>query len=72
MIEPGLEMYTVYDHPRDYPEHFVVRKWILDKATDDVRLFTDLDTLRNEMKTRGLYRLNRWPDDDVKILETWI
>jgi hypothetical protein len=26
MSEP-LNIWTIYDHPKDYPEHFVVRRW---------------------------------------------
>ena len=25
-----LDMYVVYEHPKDFPNHFVVRHWLID------------------------------------------
>lgn len=70
-------LWTVYDHPADYPEYFVARKWIADGksaepiATDVIFFHTDLERLR-DMLPAGLYPLIRAPEDDKCIIETWI
>jgi len=72
-----LEMYTVYDHPKDYPEAFVVRRFRITKdgpLPDDRFLFIsiDLDTCRELMMMMQLTRVMRDADDDPVILETWL
>ena len=70
-------MWTIYDHPNDIPDSFVARKWIIVKGggsypTDDVIVTESLIVLREIMINRGLARIDRHPDDDAKIVETWI
>jgi len=74
--QPVMSMWTVYDHPTDYPRHFVARRFVvlgggLFGPTDDARFATTLSELRT-MLPRGLYRLDRMPDDDPKVLEVWL
>jgi hypothetical protein len=33
----GLAMWTIYDHPKDFPEHFVARKWLITGGEDRPR-----------------------------------
>ncbi len=69
----NLVMWVVYDHPKDYPDHFVARKWLAGKtaeATDEILLDTDLDSLRKQMPP-WLYCMPRQPNDDPKIIEVW-
>lgn len=72
----NLPMWTIYDHPKDYPHVFVARRWLVDakggRATDLVLIDDDLGRLRLEMERRGLIRLDRHPEDDPVILETWV
>lgn len=73
-----LCMYTVYDHPLDYPNDYVVRKCTLIEGeivhdlkvlivSKDLKIITEM--LVGEM---GLISLGRQPDDDPKILESYI
>lgn len=69
-----LPMWTVYDHPADYPDHFIARKWICGKetdATDEVLMDKDLDQLRAKLPP-GMYCLPRNAKDDPVIVETWV
>jgi hypothetical protein len=71
-----LYQYTVYDHPLDYPDDFVVRRWIIGPGTyrGEPSLFArgrTLDEVRGHLPG-GLFCLNREPGDDPAIVETWI
>ena len=69
----SLAMWTVYDHPADYPDHYVARKWLCGKeleATDEILLDADLDALRKRIPP-FLYCMPRQEGDDPKIVEVW-
>jgi hypothetical protein len=71
-----LSIWTVYDHPNDYPNCFVARRFEVNAsgpvATTDIVCHGDLDTLRRAMVRRGLTALCRSPGDDPKIVESWL
>lgn len=72
-----LSMWTVYDHPKDYPDKYVARRFdIADgkaAATDSIIIAADLKTLRDILAIEmHLGRLTRSSDDDPKIVETWL
>lgn len=75
--ERGLPMYVIYDHPRDFPEHFVVRPHlVLDKGRPAVPskngfLFDDLEAAR-AFVPRQMVKVLRHPKDDPVIVETYI
>jgi hypothetical protein len=74
-MEEYLSMWTIYDHPRDHPEVFVARRWeVRDEPTptSELMISGDLEYIREQMRARGLYCLERSPDDDPKIIETWL
>jgi hypothetical protein len=71
-------VYTIYDHPADYPEHWVIRAWrILAHSADPeprpegVVLVTTLEAARAAIPP-GLARLPRQVNDDSKIVESWL
>ena len=66
-----LELWTVYDSPIDLPGRFVARKWGLDQPPNELLQDKTLDGLRCKLPY-GLTRLDRSPQDDPKIVETWI
>jgi hypothetical protein len=70
-----LEMFTIYDHPADYPNHFVIRRWTIADGKphpdDAVILVTTLVEARLHIKP-GLCCIDREVNDDPKIMETWI
>lgn len=67
-----LAIWVVYDHPKDYPEYFVARRWIGDKHDNTVWASKDLDALRDMLAKNGLTRLHRMEGDDPVIMETWL
>ena len=70
-LDGPLEMFVVYDHPRDYPGHFVVRRWIGGKPTQDFAIADSLEAARAWVP-EGMYRLPHQPGKDDVITETWI
>ena len=72
-----MKCYTIYDHPLDFPDHFVVRAWLIvsgmlePQATDEHYLCDTLDKAR-EAIPEGFVRIQRDFGDDPKIVETWV
>jgi hypothetical protein len=71
-----MEMWTIYDHPRDYPHCFVARRFLVyagaSKPTDEIVTAPDLEMVRRWCRFRGLACIPRDPNDDPKIVETWL
>lgn len=77
MSEDALRMYTVYDHPDDFPADYVAREWVIQAGQDAapgqvVVRAPDLEVVRMALSSQGLHRLERQPEDDPKIVETWL
>ena len=70
-----MDMYTVYIHPRDYRDGFVVRRWVI-TAGDAPKPMgaTYHKTLKAAQLAipRGRLCIPRNEDDDPAILETWV
>jgi len=70
-----LEMWTVYDHPRDMPDCFVARLFLVKAGAMEVtgifRAAPTLDEVR-AMLPLGLYRLPRSENDEPQIVEVWL
>src|SRR5215207_1400723 len=63
--ERGM-MWTIYDHPSDYPDAFVARKWLIGRGPQPVpaevtMTAATLDELRRRMVMLGLACISRWP-----------
>lgn len=82
-LRSELYQYTIYDHPTDYPDGFVVRAHaILGPGKDDpagvpVRPVVlgglgapDLEHARQHVP-EGLFRIDRSPDDHPNVVEVW-
>jgi hypothetical protein len=75
-MEPIMTQYVIYDHPRDYPDHFVLRRWYI-YATGDARmgleavLSDSADDLR-ELIPPDLVLIGPAPNDDHSIAEVWV
>lgn len=69
--------YCIYDHPSDYPDYFVMRRWdIISGNLDpvphtDYRLAKTLEEIRSWVP-KGYHCLPRMRGDDPCIIETWI
>ncbi|MCR7874382.1 hypothetical protein ACVXHM_33725 [Pseudomonas aeruginosa] len=74
MSSEPLSMWTVYETPLDYPNHFVARRWLAGSAlvaTKDVLIADDLAALRGKLP-QGLHCLPAIPGDAPSIIETWV
>lgn len=67
-----LSIWTVFDHPRDFPHCFVARRFEGERATGDVIVCRDLEPLRDEMERRGLVKIDRFPEDHPNVVESWL
>jgi hypothetical protein len=76
MSNEPMVIWTIFRRPADYPNHHVARKFLVfqgySEATDEVIVSEDLQPLRYQMERQGLYRMNRDPNDDPAIVETWL
>jgi len=72
----GLPLWVIYDHPRDFPDAFVVRCQTVDGTGVTIapcaRLFPSLARARAWLAQQGLTCLAREPEDDPVIVETWL
>ena len=66
-----LSIWTVYDHPSDFPSNFVARRFEGEAPTDDIIISPNLMALREVLAIKGLNCLTRNEADDPKIIETW-
>ena len=72
-----MSIRVIIDHPKDYPDHFVVRRWDVERGNPepvpafDYALAMTLEQAR-QMLPEGLINIGRWPNDDPAILECWI
>lgn len=75
--EPFI-MWAVYDHPSDFPNVFIARRW--DVYADRVEATTSVMTepvlvhLRERLVTEAycMQKLARTPWDDPTIIEVWL
>jgi len=72
-----LAMWTVYDHPTDYPDKYVARRFDVARdgarPTESIIIMDNLDRLRDMLAFEmHLTCLPRSPHDDPKIVETWL
>ena len=79
--EPGetgtqFPMWVIYDHPKDFPDYFIARLWLVDdqapQMTNSIIACKSLEELRDRMHAMRLVSLLRHPNDDPKIIETWV
>ena len=77
-MSAGLAMWVIYDHPRDFPDEFVARKWAIMAEgalpTGEVLTATSLEGIRSRIQLEaGMSgQLARSEADDPCIVESWI
>jgi hypothetical protein len=69
--------WTIYDHPSDFPQCYVARKFRLDQGPDPVPtpgviVAADIDQIRSMLAEQGLMCFPAAPGDDAVIVETWM
>jgi hypothetical protein len=68
-------MYVIYDHPRDYPDCFVVRKWeIAGEVGKPTNIFNTAPSLEEARKLVPpfFHQIDRHEADDPAIVEVWL
>ena len=69
-----LSIWTIYDHPSDFPDGYALREWVIDEGANhpgEAIFTTTLEDARLCLPP-GLYCLPRDRDDDSTIVENWI
>jgi hypothetical protein len=66
-----LSAWTIYDHPSDFPDDYVARRFEYDQPTSDM-IVGELDQMRKAFLRAGLVCMTRDQKDDPKIVETWL
>jgi hypothetical protein len=70
-----LEMYVIYYRPKDHPTLYVLRKWNISNVgaspDDEFAMGETLDEIRS-LVPHYCVRLERDPNDDPVIVESWI
>jgi len=70
MTSEGLSIWVIYDHPTDFPDRYVARRFQNDRPTAQFVEGATLDEVREKLPF-GLAQFPRHPQDDPKIVETW-
>lgn len=75
MSRQALIIWTVFDHPDDYPDVFMARKWLVVDGsyapTHDVLTGPTLQSVRDQIPA-GLCCFARSPEDNPAIVESWL
>jgi len=66
-----VELWTVYNHPLDFPDKYVARRFLNDKPTKEIKVGGTLNAVRSQLP-RGLTNIGRQSGDDPFIEEVWI
>lgn len=71
-----MPMFTVTENPADAPGFFVARLAVVSGRAPHITSFAlkdeNLERIRDALQNLGLVKLDRSPEDDPVILETWI
>lgn len=70
-----LSIWTVYDHPADFPHSYVARRFEINEGgahpTNDI-VQGELEMIRKSFSTCGLVCLTRDDADEAQIIESWL
>lgn len=67
-----LVTWTVYDHPIDFPDFYIARKFEGVNPTKEFIKNKSLIDLQVELIFKGCGRISRSPEDEPQIVEMWI
>jgi hypothetical protein len=81
-VSTELEFFAIYDHPRDYADSYVVRRWVINPETKEwlpdrclwsrFQTAVELDKMREEFASRGRVKIEELANGDPRILEVWL
>lgn len=70
-----MAIWTIFDHPKDYPIGFIARKFTVSNGkavtTLETRQGGTLEHVRAQLPP-GLFNIGRSSGDDAKIVESWL
>ena len=69
--DDDLSMWVVYEEPPGFPDQYVARRYVLERDTGDYVVGDTLNDVRAKLPA-GLMRLERSPQDDPQVRESWI
>ena len=69
--------YVIYKHPSDYPDKFVVRRWLIITSmlapdTTPIGVVDSLEEARKLIPEVYGFKMPRLPQDDVAVAEVWM
>ena len=70
-----MELWSIYDRPKDHPRHCAVRKVLVEEEglrPEDTQLFASVQEARSALARRGLIRVPRAEQDEPSLVETWV
>jgi len=74
-LKTALKQYAIYEHPRDYPDGYVVRDWLVTRGGDvlpgDSQRAESLDAAR-ALLPPGATKVSGPDLDDPTIIEVWM
>jgi hypothetical protein len=76
-IDPGLQIFTIYRNPSDYPDRFVLRRSVVTadgRITNDPEPRAVVETLDEARRLLpfGLVHFHRAESDPLPIVEVWL
>ena len=69
-----LEMFVIYDHPKDYPDFVVLRVWSVHAGRVEPGISyveKTIEACRRHLPN-GAINIGRQPGDDPVIVEVWV
>lgn len=67
-----MQIWTIYDHPKDFPNNYVARCFVNGRPTDSLIIYPEIQPLRDLFEGMGLVCMPRDENDDPVIVESWI
>lgn len=69
----NLPQFVIYNSPSDYPGKYVVRMWLIGHKMGPTNMVVVVDDLKQarDLLPPGMFCMERAPEDDDKIVETW-
>ena len=76
MTQESLSLWTVYDHPKDFPDAFVARRFDVYPGmvlpTSAVLSASELQPIRETLSEQGFLPMPACSGDDPVIIEVWV
>lgn len=72
MTAAAFTLWTVYDHPKDWPHGYIARKFVDGRPSNETIFSCDLARIRDHLEFMGFYRISRQAADDPVIIEVWL